>query len=50
MMPKKVPQEQGVKAGEIIELMGKTGNATGVFLSISVEADGMMVDTMIYFE
>ncbi len=49
-VPKNVPNGQEVKAGEIIGLMGKTGNATGVFLSLSVEADGEMVDPMNYFE
>lgn len=45
----KVPKGKEVKAGEIIGLMGKTGSATGVFLSISVEVDGELVDPMICF-
>ena len=45
----KVPKEAEVKAGEIVGLMGKTGSATGVFLSISVEADNEKVDPMKYF-
>ena len=46
----KVFKDAEVKAGEIIGLMGKTGTATGVFLSISVEADGEKVDPMVYFD
>ena len=46
----KVLKDTEVKAGEIVGLMGKTGSATGVFLSISVEADGEKVDPMVYFD
>ena len=46
----KVPKGASVKAGEIIGVMGKTGNATGPFLSISVKVDGEAVNPMPYFE
>ena len=46
----KVPKGGKVKAGEIIGVMGKSGNATGPILSISVKVDGKAVDPMIYFE
>ena len=46
----KVPVGVQVKAGDIIGLMGKTGNATGSFLSISVKVNGEAVDPMPYFE
>ena len=46
----KVPKGAEVKAGDIIGLMGKTGNATGPFLSIYVKVDGEVVDPMPYFE
>ena len=39
-----------VKAGDIIGLMGKTGKATGPFLSISVKVNGEAVDPMLYFD
>ena len=39
-----------VEAGDIIGLMGKTGNATGPFLSISVKVNDEAVDPMLYFE
>ena len=39
-----------VKAGEVIGLLGKTGTATGPFLSISVKVNGEAVDPMFYFE
>lgn len=46
----KVPKGGKVKAGEIIGVMGKSGNATGPILSISVKVDGKAVDPMIYFK
>lgn len=46
----KVPKGAKVKAGEIIGIMGKTGNATGPFLSISVKVGGEAVNPMPYFE
>ena len=46
----KVPKGAKVKAGEIIGIMGKTGNATGPFLSISVKVGGEAVNPMSYFE
>ena len=46
----KVPKEAEVKAGEMVGLMGKTGSATGVFLSISINVNGEMVDPMNYLE
>jgi len=45
----KVPTGAQVKTGEIIGLMGKTGNATGTFLSISVMLNGETIDPMLYF-
>ena len=39
-----------VKASDIIGLLGKTGNATGSFLAISVKLNGEAVDPMLYFE
>ena len=44
----KVPEGAKVKAGEMIGLLGKTGNATGAFLSISVVLNGEAVDPMLY--
>ena len=38
-----------VKAGDIIGMMGQTGNATGPFLSISVKIKGEAVDPIPYF-
>ena len=46
----KVPKGAQVKAGDIIGVMGKTGNATGPFLAISVKFNGEVVDPMSYFE
>ena len=46
----KVPKGAQVKAGDIIGLMGKTGNATGTFLSLTVKENGEAVDPMFYFE
>ena len=46
----KVAAGAQVKAGDIIGLLGKTGNATGPFLSIAVKVDGEAVDPMLYFE
>ena len=46
----KVPKGAQIKAGEIIGVMGKTGTATGVFLSLSVKVNGEAVDPMLYFE
>ena len=39
-----------VKAGDIIGFMGKSGNATGTFLSISVKVNGEVADPMLYLE
>ena len=38
-----------VKAGDIIGMLGQTGNATGPFLSISVKVKGEAVDPIPYF-
>ena len=46
----KVPVGAVVKAGDIIGLMGRTGNATGTFLSMTVKVNGEPVDPMIYLE
>ena len=46
----KVPKGAQVKAGEIIGLLGKTGNATGAFLSISVVFNGEAVDPMLFLK
>lgn len=46
----KVPKGAQVKAGEIIGIMGKTGTATGTFLSISVVVNGETVDPMLYLK
>lgn len=46
----KVPKGAQVKAGEIIGVMGKTGNATGTFLSLTVKVNGEAVDPILYFE
>ena len=43
-------EAEQVKAGEIIGLLGKTGNATGAFLSISVVLNGEAVDPMLYLK
>ncbi len=45
----KVPKGAQVKAGDMIGLMGKSGNATGPFLSISVKVNGEAVDPIPYF-
>ena len=46
----KVASGAGVKAGELIGFMGRTGTATGPFLSISVKVNGEKVDPMLYLE
>lgn len=46
----KVPIGVQVKAGDMIGFMGKTGTATGTFLSISVKVNGEMVDPMLYLK
>ena len=46
----KVPKGAQIKAGDIIGLMGKSGNATGTFLSLTVKVNGEAVDPMLYFE
>ena len=46
----KVPVGAGVKAGEIIGFMGRSGTATGSFLSISVKVNGEVADPMLYLE
>ena len=46
----KVPKGAQVKAGDIIGLMGKTGTATGTFLSLTIKVNGEAVDPMLYFE
>ena len=46
----KVASGAQVKAGEIIGLMGRSGTATGPFLSISVKVNGEMADPMLYLE
>ena len=46
----KVPIGAQVKAGDIIGIMGKSGTATGTFLSISVMVNGEMADPMLYLE
>ncbi len=46
----KVPIGAQVKAGDMIGFMGKTGTATGTFLSISVKVNGEVVDPMLYLK
>ena len=46
----KVPIGAQVKAGDIIGLMGRSGTATGTFLSLSVKVNGENVDPMLYLE
>lgn len=46
----KVPQGAEVKAGEMIGVMGKTGTATGAFLSISVKVNGETTNPMLYLK
>jgi len=46
----KVPKGAQIKAGDIIGLMGKSGNATGTFLSLTVKVNGEAEDPMLYFE
>ena len=46
----KVASGARVKSGEIIGLMGRTGTATGTFLSISLKVNGEVVDPMLYLE
>ena len=46
----KVPKGAQVKAGEMIGVMGKTGTATGTFLSISVKVNGDTTDPMLYLK
>lgn len=46
----KVASGMQVKAGELIGFMGRSGTATGPFLSISVKVNGEIVDPMLYLE
>ena len=46
----KVASGTQVKAGELIGQMGKSGTATGPFLSISVKVNGEIADPMLYLE
>ncbi|MBR5597269.1 MAG: peptidoglycan DD-metalloendopeptidase family protein [Lachnospiraceae bacterium] len=45
----KVAVGDQVKAGDMIGMLGQTGNATGPFLSISVKVKGEAVDPIPYF-
>ena len=46
----KVATGAQVKAGDIIGLMGKSGKATGTFLSLSVKVNGETVDPTLFLE